>query len=838
MRAPAALIAIPLIAGSACGVFIGDSLPSDIPFTSAAAALITLIAAAAAYFDDSPDQCTVGVIVGTLVVGLSLGTSASTRAYRPHVLEWYSSATRSEREAVVLEGILRDDAALVPTGVSLSIDVVAIGSHRRSHRSLGGVRLAVAGTLAAQRLHEWRAGRSVRMPASLREPAVYLNPGVPNERRALARRGVTLVGSVKSGALVEVTARGSPVDEWASSLRARARVMLSSAIGVWSARSAAVAIAIVLGDRTGLPQDDERRLQEAGTYHVIAISGGNIAILTLVLLTTMRGLRAPPRVAALVAILVLLFYGRITGSSASVDRAIAAAVLYLSAHLLDHRGPPVNTLAIAGVLGIAAAPVAVFDPGFLLSFGATLGILIGVPRVFSVAAHVTRHAFAPAFTAVVGLLAATTAAELALFPIAAALFARVTFAGLLLNFAAIPLMTVVQTGSLLVLGLSIASDDLARAVGYVVHLASDGLVDSSRLMDVTPWLAREVSPPAWWLLCLYYAAVLTALTPSGVRVASIALATTSGLLIAIGPHLTARDRVVPPLASTLRVVSLDVGQGDATLVQLPNGRTLLVDAGGLPTPPLQDPSEGPGFDIGDRVIARALRAFGVNALDAFAATHGDPDHIGGAISVVDRFRPRAIWEGVPVPSHLPLRALASLASSTGIEWRTVQAGDRLRVGVVDILTLHPPLPDWERQRVRNDDSVVLAIRYGDVSIVLPGDIGKEGEFQVVRHFEDAPLVILKAPHHGSNTSSTQAFLDTLRPAAVVVSAGRNNRFGHPAPAVVERYRAMRSEVFSTADDGAVIVETDGKQVTIRGWSSGREWRAEGNRRSEVNGSRF
>ncbi len=182
-----------------------------------------------------------------------------------------------------------------------------------------------------------------------------------------------------------------------------------------------------------------------------------------------------------------------------------------------------------------------------------------------------------------------------------------------------------------------------------------------------------------------------------------------------------------PARGVLRFAFLDVGQGDATLVMLPDGRAFLVDAGGLPAAPLQDPIDGPVFDIGERVVSRALRAFGVRALDTFVLTHADPDHIGGARAVVRSFRPRAVWEGVPVPPHDPLRRLAEAADSLGAEWRTVQAGDRLRIADVEIVALHPPPPEWERQRVRNDDSIVLAVRMGQVSVILPGDIGREGE---------------------------------------------------------------------------------------------------------------
>ena len=169
----------------------------------------------------------------------------------------------------------------------------------------------------------------------------------------------------------------------------------------------------------------------------------------------------------------------------------------------------------------------------------------------------------------------------------------------------------------------------------------------------------------------------------------------------------------------------------------------------------------------------------------------------------------------PVPPQPDLRALAAFMADTGGAWRTVQAGDLDRVAGVEIRVWHPPLPDWERQRVRNDDSIVLEFRYGDVSLVLPGDIGREPEAVLAPRLELAPVVILKAPHHGSASSSTPPFVRAASPAVVVFSAGRNNPFGHPHPAVTARYRAAGAELFRTDQDGAVIVETDGSSVEIR-----------------------
>jgi competence protein ComEC len=229
-------------------------------------------------------------------------------------------------------------------------------------------------------------------------------------------------------------------------------------------------------------------------------------------------------------------------------------------------------------------------------------------------------------------------------------------------------------------------------------------------------------------------------------------------------------------------------------------------------------AEPGGFDVGQRVVVPALRALGVRSLEALTITHGDPDHLGGVPAVLRGLRPATIWDGVPVPPHAPLRLVNEMADGLGVPWRTVQAGDATRFGPVLIRVLHPPLPDWERQRVRNEDSVVLDVRIGDVSIVLPGDIGAEGERAVVEHWLPAGTVILKAAHHGSATSSTIPFVDALAPTAVIFSAGRNNRFGHPAVPVVERYRQRGVRMFSTADSGAIVIDTDGAAVTIRAWA--------------------
>jgi competence protein ComEC len=809
VRLPAALAAIPLLIGSASTLLGWPGFPSVGAIACTGVAVLALLASTAAVAVDDDLGAVTSVTVGFLLVGIALGAAAAERVYNPPLLAWYAARLRSE--PVVLEGVLREDAAPTPYGASIVVDVERVGTEATA----GGVRLSIAGTLAGRSIGEWRRGRRVRLPAQLRRPTEHRNPGGVAQGPALMRRGICLVGGVKSAALVELLAGGSVVQEAASAARSWSRRRLSSAIAPASPRSAAITTAILIGDRTQLDDQDERRLQEAGTYHVIAISGGNIAMVTALLLLAGRACFLRATTSAALAIAVLLFYGQIAGSAPSVTRAVTAAVVFLAARALDHRGRPLNALAVASIVTVAANPESVLDAGFILSFGATLGILLGAPLAIRqphpVRSRGIRRLTITIWRSLLAIFAATICAELVLAPVSASLFGRVTVAGLLLNFAAIPLMSIVQLAGVAVL----AGQDLAPAFARIAHVAASSLVESARLVEIAPWLSMNAGPPPWPALVIYYVALLGILSRRLRRVAVAAVAGTAAVMLA-GPFELARGAISPSWYP-LRIVALDVGQGDATVITVGRDHALLVDAGGVAAYAAPGEDAGSSFDVGERVVVPALRAMGVSSLDALIVTHGDPDHILGAPPVIRAMKVGSIWEGVPVPPHQGLRALSHLARETGTSWRTVQAGDRERFGGVEIRVWHPSPPEWERQRIRNDDSIVLEVRLGRVSIVLAGDIGREGERAILSRIEPGRLTVLKAGHHGSATSSTPELLAALAPAAVIFSAGRDNRFGHPHPDVVRRYESIGSAIFRTDRDGAVFLETDGTTVLMRAY---------------------
>jgi len=314
-------------------------------------------------------------------------------------------------------------------------------------------------------------------------------------------------------------------------------------------------------------------------------------------------------------------------------------------------------------------------------------------------------------------------------------------------------------------------------------------------MDVLPWLSRRVPAPPVVIVATDYigwAVWLSAPSRRGRRLVSGTAVLLAGGLVLFGP-LPPVTPLCPGMSQAVRILFLDVDQADSTLINLPSGDSVLVDAGG---------TVRGSFDVGGRIVSPVLWHAGVRRLGYLVLTHGDPDHIGGAPSVIADFEPREVWAGVPVPASRALRALRTLVTEQGGAWRTVRAGDALTWGGVTLRVVHPALPDWERQEVR------------DVSVVLPVDIGAEVERSLAGSLGPASFRVLKVPHHGSRTSSSAAFVTALRPNVAIVSAGRENPFGHSHPEGVKRLTDAGAEVWHTGEVGAVSVCTDGRAVRL------------------------
>ena len=769
------------------------------------------------------------ITLGFWVSSVVLTSSAVDRARHPSLRQFLDREVggfdistlgpEADHDPILARAVLIEDASPREGYISLRVEVTALRLKAAWHLVEGGVVVNVSGAAPRDRVLEWRARRTIEAPMVFRRPARFLNDGVPDFEDAAARDNTALFGSIKSALVVEVVSRAGPVDELAADVRAHVRTALATWIGPHSAVSEAIAAAVLIGDRTGVPDETRDALQAAGTYHVIAISGGNIAILAAGACGLLAVIGIRGRAGALLTIVVLIAFAMVVTAGPSVWRAAVMAIAYLLARVLDQRTPVWQAMAVAVAIILVIKPLDLADPGFLMTFGATAALVEGARRsvAFLPAGHQppSRSAMAArrslggggnkigptaALSWIVATLIGSLAVEVALLPVSASAFSRVTSAGLILNLLAVPAMGVVQIAAMAVT-LASGSPLLAYGAGWTAHVAAGALVSSADLVKAAPWLTARVPPPPAGLVLTYYGALLATVAGRGrLRIASVVVYLAALAAVVTGADVTRLGHSADP---PLRLTVFDVGQAESMLLQT-GSHTLLVDTGGAPF--------GGGIDVGRRVLAPALWARGLRSLAALLVTHGDPDHLGGAVAVVDDFRPRQIWEGIRVPQHLPTQALMHEAARLRIPIRPLRVGEIMRLDTVRLRVLHPPPPDWERRRVRNDDSVVLEVVCGDVAILLTGDISADIERAIVPLLTPSRIRVLKVAHHGSRTSSSSAFLEGWRPQVAVISSGRGNRFGHPTADVLRRLEAIGATVLRTDLDGEITIETDGRSL--------------------------
>ncbi|HXU83576.1 MAG TPA: DNA internalization-related competence protein ComEC/Rec2, partial [Polyangia bacterium] len=570
----------------------------------------------------------------------------------------------------------------------------------------------------------------------------------------------------------------------------------------------------------------EDGFRAAGATHVLSVSGLHLASVAALIFFMVRQAAAavpalalrvrPGRVAAAVALPAVLLYTLVTGEAVATERSALMAAVALAGGLLSRPFALATSIALSALVLLVRSPLLLLDVSFQLSFASVIALGLLARRLSPQRAPPAAAWWRRALGWLGRFGAATLAASVATAPLVAHHFGELTPAAPLGNLALVPLVELV----ILPLGLGGALLGAVHPWLGLVPLTAAGW--ASRLALALAELFRAWAPvflvrfPSWLetaALVLAGGAVLRALAPGstrrwwGVAAAGLALAVAS----LAGRELSRRSD------GGVRVTFLDVGQGDAAVLEAP-GFVAVIDGGG---------SYDDTFDTGARVLEPFLRARGIGRIDLMVLSHPHPDHLNGLFRLLQRFPVGALWTSGDDGHNPRYRELMALARARGVATPVPRALVRGRLALT-------PLGPWLGERIGappgtsvNDASLVVRVAFAGRAILFSGDLEADGEAELVGNAAAGLAVasdVLKVPHHGSRTSSSDELLDAVHPSLAVISLGRQNRFHFPRPEVLRRYRARGVQVLRTDESGAVTLAIDGRggmtALCARGSSEG------------------
>ncbi len=698
----------------------------------------------------------------------------------------------------VLAGEVSRSPVLLGDALKLDVDVARGDCDGAMVRGLVTLHVPVAVAPAVAR------GDQVEALAQLAPGYRFWNADTGDPRPAQARRGVLLSGGAED---LVVLRRGRGLAALVDRLRDRLRGRI---VATFPADTAAMARALVLGE-DDLTSPDQRAFRRSGLAHLLAVSGMHLVLVVATFVAAMQAILvripalgtrvAPLRVAAALGIPLAWLYADLAGASGSAIRAAWMTSVALLAHVLARRPDTARAFGIS-IAGMALCdPLVAFDLSFSLSAAATGGLLGLGSRIARPALDRTPTWLAP----VVRALAASLAASIACAPVLACMTADLPVAGLVANLVAVPL------GELAALPLCLAHALLepSPAAERGCALAASGALwlvrGVARGFAALPWGAAPVpTPTAGQLAAIAVGAFGATRLVTRRPWWWVALA----LVAVLGFEVAVRSRGSP--RGVLRVTFLDVGQGDAALIDLPDGSAILLDAGGLVGSPV---------DTGERVIAPVLRARRRTSLAFAVLSHPHPDHFGGLRRGLAAVTLGALWDtGQGEAEGTAGEYAALLAELRARGTAVLRPGEVCGARVVGGATLEvlAPCPDLTPDRGPNDNSLVLRITFGERSFLFMGDAEHAAEADLVRRAGPALHAdVLKVGHHGSRTSTTPDFLAAVDPSLAVISCGVRNRFGHPAPTTLATLATSRARVLRTDREGSITITTDGHSLEVK-----------------------
>ncbi|MBX7256238.1 MAG: DNA internalization-related competence protein ComEC/Rec2 [Candidatus Hydrogenedentes bacterium] len=712
---------------------------------------------------------------------------------------------------VEIEGHVLQAGLVNPKHESITL-IVAVDRYQLSD----GVVRQTEGNVLVRWIHPDKqpyCGERVRVRGQLSVTIAQVNPGIGGVETYYRLQNVhSMITAADLGSVERISEAPllSPA-YWASRLRAALATRLAA---VMPKQILPFVYAVWLGERSSLSEGEFQSYVESGTAHILSVSGVHVSIIFLSADFVLGLFIRSRRTRATLSVLIVLLYALMTGASTPSVRAALMVCIYLAAEFVDRDPDTPTALSIAALVFLVWNPDLVFDVGFQLSFLSLASILVfsaplqnGLDALRSRIVRTIRKKRVPdaesrAWQFLRAPVATTLSVQILPVPMAVRAFHVFSVSAPFSNLLIIPLLTAVLWLCFAASIFCWFSPALAQIFG---HAAGPAIILIQRVADWSR-VSYAVTTPTPTAVALLWSGAFAWLTVGSALGASRkwfrgTLAT--GLLVLSLVFWR-------PLFPEPEIVFLDVGHGDSAFLCFPGGGTALIDAG----------DKVKNVDYGKRIVTPFLLSRGLTHLDLLFVSHSDSDHIGGALTIVDRFSVGAVILG-PHPSDNPMEQdLIGRCNRRGIPVRRTTQGDTWKLGSGTFDVLYPSAGQAP-EKGTNENSLVLRVHFGNLSILFPGDVEDTAESKLADI--DCRCDILKVPHHGSATSSTPAFLNRAAPKAAVVSTGGRQGSEPVDDTVMLRYREREIPVWRTDYEGAIRVRYRRNSLVIEGEREIREY---------------
>lgn len=677
-----------------------------------------------------------------------------------------------------------------PKMTSIYLEVRKAFINNKWMRAKGKVKLSYRGKL------ELNKGSLIRVNVKLKKPTGYLNPGSFQYPEYLRKQGILVTGTALSPPEILKSSRGI-----VPFLRGRYLNVLSYA----SPKTKGILKALILGQRGEIPQEVRELFQITGVSHILAVSGVHVSVLFLFLrwfikiLSKWLQITIDKNLPTLLSLPIIWGYILLIGGPPS---ALRAGLMFTTVALLILFYRPfslLNNLFIAAFFILLIYPASLWSPSFQLSFAATSGILLFVPKISGFVDRLfvksltppkeNKNVFGKTIKWFISIVFISIAAQIFTFPFLVAYFNCISLIGPIANVVAVPIICgFVLPICFLSFVFSLFSIYIAKSF---MELASIGV-------EVALYILKQFAKVPYssiWVfsfgnleyVAFYLTIILTFVFLRGGNYKWFFITLISLLWAFYAFSLLEKRKTI----SDLQVTFLDVGHGDACFIRLPLGSTMLIDGG----------PAGDDFDAGRYVVAPFLWSQKILKVDYIVLSHPEPDHYGGLLFILKNFKPKEFWYATDWLPYELTKLLDGLKKQ-GLVVRKLKRGDIIRVSGVDFYVLHPP-EAWSSNP--NDSSLVLRVEKDKRSILFTGDISKNTEIEILKSVDELKAEVIKVPHHGSKYSSSYTFCQEVSPKIAVFSVGKHNPYGHPSVRIIKRYEGLGAIVLRTDICGAITL---------------------------------